>query len=278
MSIQHSRLLVGRLLHDRRSPKPHRFEYGHYWMAIDLSELAELSQSVVGFSHNQWNILSIRDRDYLDDSNRPILDKIMQVLATAPYRNAITAVTLVTSPRYFGKVFNPINFYYCYSKDRSILCILAEVNNTFSESHLYILDTPTQGSDRIIRFEHPKEFYVSPFNNLKGTYTFKMTDLTDSVDIRLNLSRDERPVVVTRFWGQAFEFTSLQMWKTVGQYPFLGLIALAKIGWNAIILKLKGIPTILRPRPSHANTFRRDGIANTVATRPIPPEDSNVTH
>ncbi len=286
MTPQRSRLLVGRLFHNRVAPKRHQFEYGHYWLAVDLDELPILSKTLLGFGYNRWHILSIRDRDYLDDSDRPIFEKVKEVLGTAPYRDAITAVTLVTSPRYFGKVFNPINFYYCYAQNREIVCILAEVNNTFSESHLYILDSPSKSNHRLVQYQHAKEFYVSPFNDLKGTYEFALSDVIDTVDIRLNLIRDQQPLINTRFWGTAVPLTSIALWKTLARYPFLGLAALAKIGFNAIILKLKGVPSIMKPRPSHINTFRRSGVAKTVGKRQSPTtldhhiiaENTHVTH
>jgi DUF1365 family protein len=54
---------------------------------------------------------------------------------------------------------------------------VAEVNNTFQERHLYILPaSPARGPRHApARFEAPKAFHVSPFNDLQGTYAFSFS-------------------------------------------------------------------------------------------------------
>ncbi len=60
---------------------------------------------------------------------------------------------LVTVARYFHYAFNPVSFYYCYDRSNALTCITAEVNNTFHEKHLYILDTPKKKTETKIVFE-----------------------------------------------------------------------------------------------------------------------------
>jgi uncharacterized protein len=50
-------------------------------------------------------------------------------------------IRLLTHLRYFGYVFNPVSFYYCFdADDRQVETIVAEVNNTpWGERHCYVL-------------------------------------------------------------------------------------------------------------------------------------------
>ncbi|KAF0517369.1 DUF1365 domain-containing protein [Gigaspora margarita] len=47
-------------------------------------------------------------------------------------------------PRFFGYTFNPVSFYYCYDIIDALKIIVLEVNNTFGEKHLYILDRDSE--------------------------------------------------------------------------------------------------------------------------------------
>lgn len=67
----------------------------------------------------------------------------------------ISRIELVTSARYFGHAFNPVNFYYCYhnseinirdtdpevnqTSNEQLYAIVAEINNTFGETHVHVI-------------------------------------------------------------------------------------------------------------------------------------------
>lgn len=68
----------------------------------------------------------------------------------------ISRIELVTSARYFGHAFNPVNFYYCYhnvadkinaadqsldstSNNEHLYAMIVEINNTFGETHVHVI-------------------------------------------------------------------------------------------------------------------------------------------
>ena len=50
---------------------------------------------------------------------------------------------MVTTPRFLRYAFNPVSFHYCYNKNNELKVIVLEVNNTFGEKHLYVLNRDT---------------------------------------------------------------------------------------------------------------------------------------
>ena len=61
-----------------------------------------------------------------------------------------------------------------HDKQGALRVLLAEVNNTFGQRHLYVLTAPGLA---VIKensiLECQKEFHVSPFCNVEGLYRFK---------------------------------------------------------------------------------------------------------
>ncbi|KAE8844435.1 hypothetical protein PTNB85_02700 [Pyrenophora teres f. teres] len=104
---------------------------------------------------------------------------------------------LVTAPRFLGYAFNPVSFWYVYDAEHQLKKMILEVNNTFGERRMYLLDgsssptSPTMPNSQPLSGaeEHEpqlpngakskftdvwmKNFHVSPFNSRKGSYSLK---------------------------------------------------------------------------------------------------------
>jgi DUF1365 family protein len=90
---------------------------------------------------------------------------------------------LITAPRFLGYSFNPVSFWYIFTKDNHLAMMILEVNNTFDERRMYLLKAgETDGTDDDVegrteetptRFKNnwAKDFHVSPFNSRKGRYS-----------------------------------------------------------------------------------------------------------
>ena len=82
-------------------------------------------------------------------------------------------IKLLSYPRFFGYVFNPLSIFYCYDKNQKLRAILYEVKNTFNEQHTYVFrSTP---SSNLIFHKCNKKFYVSPFIAMKTFYNFRLS-------------------------------------------------------------------------------------------------------
>ena len=84
---------------------------------------------------------------------------------------------MLTHLRYLGYVFNPVSFYYCYDHAGNLQTMLAEVNNTFGETHNYWLDASNRRpSTAAQRYTTPKHMHVSPFMDMRMQYDWIFTE------------------------------------------------------------------------------------------------------
>lgn len=244
-----SRIYSGKMMHARRSPVEHRFSFPFYFYAIDLDELPELDRKVRGFGYNHWKPVNLQDKDYLAGSGG-FRERLSAYIDTAP----VHRIVLVTVARFMAKVFNPVSFYYCLDAADRPVCMVAEVNNTFHERHLYIMKAdgtyPVHG-------ENDKQFHVSPFNNLDGHYTFRFSEPGDTLDIRISLIRDGETVMDAAMSGEGRELNTSNLWKTVLTHPFTAALTMPRILRQAALLHFKKkLPVFRKPEPSSPNTIR----------------------
>ena len=185
-------IFTGYVQHERLTPVTHHLQYPLYVYCFDLDELEKLDRSLPLFGYNRFRLASIYDEDYLDEGPGTIREKLIRFLEPEGYADDVATIMLVTSARYLNYVFNPVSFYYCFSREGTLVCIVAEVSNTFGERHVYI---PRKADDHPagfpLRFTAPKEFHVSPFNDMTGTYEFLFADIRRELRIRINLYRDK---------------------------------------------------------------------------------------
>ncbi|MFZ5570293.1 MAG: DUF1365 family protein [Thermodesulfobacteriota bacterium] len=215
-----SRICIGKVTHRRLAPREHSFSYPIYVYALHLSELETLDRTNFLFGHNRFRPVRINDRDYLDHGEGDIRTKLLRHLASRGVTAAIGDIVLVTAARYWNYVFNPVSFYFCHAPGGDPVCVLAEVNNTYGERHLYILTDPlARDTDGCLVFSTPKEFHVSPFNPVDGEYRFRFADIREKLDIQIQLFRRGCMVFFARLSGDFQPLTPLQLLKTLVRYP-----------------------------------------------------------
>lgn len=251
-----SRLYIANAMHARYAPVPHRFGYPVFTFAFDLDELPRLDREVRGFGYNRPALVSLHDRDYLRGEGT-IRERLMRFLREAGCDDGITRVELLTMPRMFGHVFNPVSFHYCYRADGSVRCVVAEVNNTFGERHLYILREPEGEQARFpLRFRYAKQFHVSPFNDMRGHYEFSLSNLGPSMRMTIDLIRDGEKVLTAALWGDAAPLDSRTLLGRVLRHPFRIVSNLPRIAWQACLLHYRRkLPIHRKPNPSHPLTI-----------------------
>jgi cyclopropane-fatty-acyl-phospholipid synthase len=222
--------------------------------AVELAELPMLDRDLRLFGHNRRQVFSIRDRDYLGIPEGTIEEKLRARLRGAAAKRAFTRAVLLTTPRVFGHTFNPVSFYYCYDEFDELVYVVAEVNNTFGEGHLYLLAADAKGR---IRQREPKAFHVSPFNDLRGDYDFRLEPLGDHLDIGIRLCRDEASVFDARLRGRARPISNRELLRVLMTYPLQTFLTLPRIGWQAFKLHyFKRLPVHAKPEPGSASTFK----------------------
>ncbi|MDJ0669322.1 MAG: DUF1365 family protein [Desulfobacterales bacterium] len=253
-----SLLYKGYVEHERRLPTHHRLRYPIYVYAIDLNELPGLDRHLPLFGYNRLRPVSVYDRDYLADENGTIRDKLLRQVNPWIAPRVVARVVVVTSPRYFNYVFNPVSFYYCFDPAEELVCAVAEVNNTFGEKHVYVLPVETRTSQFPARFQSAKQFHVSPFNTPGGIYHFYLADIRHELDVRIALHRQGREIMNARLWGRPIPLSPGRHLRTVLTHPVVPHLTIPRIYWQAFKLRFRRRLTYHdKPVPLSPMTIRR---------------------
>ena len=276
------------VLHARFSPRQHRFLYRIFLFAIDLDELETLHRRLRLFSFNRSNLYSFRDADFLPTSEpvhnaptpaappppRPSSLKARVVAHLASHGTDLTGgrVVLVTLPRVFGYLFNPVSFYFCYDRAGAPVAALAEVTNTFKEMKPYFLGPetrrPSPVSDRpapisvsapstpnfpsstgealasgaTFTLRTPKHFYVSPFSDVDVAFDFTLRTPAENLSIQIDDYVGAERTLTSTLTGPRRALTGARLaWFTL-KYPLLTLRIIGLIHGHAFVLWLKRVP------------------------------------
>ncbi len=255
-----SQIFTGRLFHRRNWPTEHQFSYPAYFFRFDLDELPDLNQTLPGFGYNRFSAVRIDDKDYFWRGNESLKEKITGVLHKIGYSGSLRRIEMVGFAKYLNLTFRPVTFFICYDQTDSCALLLAEVHNTFSETHLYVLQYPSRQSDSLC-FEIPKAFHVSPFFDRHGTYTVHLKDSRDRMEIAIALNKSEcgdKPVFFAQLSGQAAPLTAQSLRSTIQKYPFNCLMIMPRIIRQAFTLSVrKKLPIYPKPIPDQDFTMRK---------------------
>ncbi|MFM7283953.1 MAG: DUF1365 domain-containing protein [Betaproteobacteria bacterium] len=254
-TLHEPRLVSGHIWHCRVRPFRHDFRYRAFYLQLPLRSL-QASAAVgqrkwIGWALNRKALLSVVDRDHGD--GRPLLEWAIASLQQAGIHDADGEIWLQTFPRMLGYAFKPVSFWFCERQDGSLRAIIAEVNNTFGQRHVYVLD-PGQGA--AIRngqtLESDKAFYVSPFFEIQGRFKFRFfKSAIDGRDLaRIEYADEHGTLLLTSMGGSSARLTQAAAMLAWMRFPLFSLGVIARIHWQAFLLWMKGAKLIPRPHTS----------------------------
>lgn len=249
------------VMHARFSPRAHRFVYRIFLFAIDLDELPTLPGRLALFSLNRANAYSFRDGDFLPVGealhhssappasppgpapNPTLKDRVIAYAARHGVDLAGGRVVLVTLPRIFGYLFNPVSFYFCYDRSGAPAAAIAEVTNTFREVKPFFLRAdPNAAPQGEFRLRVPKHFYVSPFSDVDVAFDFALRLPGERLSVQIDDYVGETRTLTSNLSGPRRELTSARLaWFTL-KYPLLTLRVIGLIHWHALRLWWKRVP------------------------------------
>jgi DUF1365 family protein len=249
-------LLTGTVMHRRLRPVENRFSYGVFFLRLRLSALERTGNAL--FSLNRFNLASFHYRDHgARDGTHP-LTWIRALLAREGLACADGEVWLQCFPRVLGYVFNPVSFWYCHDRGGALRAILAEVNNTFGETHAYLLAQPdgapiADGDEMQAR----KVFHVSPFFPVAGGYRFRFGMREGLRTARIDYYSDPgaeageaaQPLLLTAVSGRAQPLRAPALLRACLTHPMMTVGVVARIHWQALRLWLRRVPFFSKPRP-----------------------------
>ncbi|KAL3424306.1 DNA-binding wrky domain-containing protein [Phlyctema vagabunda] len=205
-------------------------------------------------------------------------------------------VYLVTAAKFMGYVSNPVSFWHLYSADKQLKAFVIEVNNTFNERHMYYskanqgtsttskvpgdsdfdwgnVEKAASAFDNSIKQDPKatarftkhwsKNFYVSPFNSRKGSYSqisydplYPSMTGTGPVNttLTLNSSKAHAKLVARVFSdGPAIDPSSMTLWEKLrflAAWWWVGLATFPRTTYQALtLLTRRKMNFLLRPEP-----------------------------
>ena len=243
-----SAIYFGAVAHQRFRPKPHRLRYRLAQLLIDIDELEALAKRSRLLSHNRFNLIAFHDSDYGDRSNRPLREQVESLLHTAGITIDGGAIRLLTIPRIFGHVFNPISTWFCYTRDGGLRATIYEVTNTFKDRHFYVIPSEADNRGRI-RQRCDKRLYVSPFMDIAMQYDFALKPPDARVSLCVTGSDSDGRLIVASFIGKRDTLNDAALVRLLLSLPLMTIRVVLGIHWEAMKLWLKGIAIRRHPAP-----------------------------
>ncbi|WQF88714.1 hypothetical protein CDEST_13728 [Colletotrichum destructivum] len=292
--------------HRRTFPEKHAFTYSYLVVGIPVGWRGTYAGMVSsGVEAPSWTScfslapkpgkgwFDVNPADYLERGNghlglRGKLDAYLESQGADPAQ--YPGAYLVTAARFMGYHFNPVSFWYLYSRDDELTAMILEVNNTFGERRMYFLATDAVRSEqRLDRGDNiadpavkrpaaarmtkqwPKDFHVSPFNSRKGDYFLSATDFlgldargayTLDNTITLKSSKDH-PKIVARLFNSApaidpGSMSAPQKLAFLCRWWWVGFVTFPRIVKEASTLFFRrGLHVWYRPEPLKETIGRR---------------------
>lgn len=241
-SVDVPAIVATRIRHLRRTPISHGFDYRSASWLVDIDDLPVLP-------HLLRPMATFRAADHFPEPSQPgqtLRDRLTDHLTAAGITvpDADGRILALTSPRVAGYVFNPLSVFWCHRPDGTVSTVIAEVHNTYRERHVYVVQPDADGNALV-----PKEFYVSPFNDVSGDYRLHVPAPSSdgTVDVAITLHRRNQPPFVATLTGQARPLTTRRLLATQCRTPLAPLLVSTRIRIHGILLWLKRLPIVDRP-------------------------------
>jgi DUF1365 family protein len=223
--------------HVRAAPLRQAFTYRTYQWLVDLDALPELPR---------WlrPLATFRAADHLGDAGCSIRENVDRFLASRGIDLGGGRITMLAHARVLGYVFNPLTVYWCHNAEGALECVIAEVHNTYGERHCYLLATDARG-----RAEVAKEFYVSPFYPVDGSYQMSLPEPGERLSLTVTLHRPGEPPFVASVRGKRHRATTAELLRTAARHPWSTATVTGRIHAQGLRLYARGLP--VAPRPAH---------------------------
>ena len=234
-------VIAGTVMHRRMHPVANAFRYPAFCLRIPLSDA----------SWDRGGMVSFRTRDH-GARDGTSLDAWARALLASEGIACDGDIVLYAFPRMLGYVFNPVSFWVCRDAQRQVHAVIAEVNNTFGEHHLYVLaneDGSSIASGQTMRSR--KAFHVSPFCEVKGEYRFRFHFSEERWLARVDYFEDaaaKTPLLATSISGTV-EPMPRHAARLFWRYRWFTLGVIARIHWQAARLWMRGVPWFAKPAP-----------------------------
>ncbi len=260
-------LAVGRVWHRRNAPADHEFANDLRQVWIDPDRPEELFGRHPLWSTRRPAPIRFRRPDYYDGGTGPIGPGIRARLAERLGRTPGGPVRMLTQPRTWGWLFNPISIYVVWDDQQRtgstgpVGAVLEVTNTPWKQRHHYAVALDADGDRSTTSFD--KALHVSPFLDEDYVYDLRLgqRDGGRVVDVALDLHRPAptarepgsvttvttTPVVETRLLTTLQRPTVRAMTAALYRTPLPTHRVSLGIHWHAARLWSKRVPFVAHP-------------------------------
>ncbi|MDX6277120.1 MAG: uncharacterized protein QOJ72_1248 [Nocardioidaceae bacterium] len=228
-------LVEGTVSHTRRTPLRHRFTNRVYQWLVDVDELPRLPGALRPFS-------TFSAADHIGDPHDTIHANIERFCKAQGVDISGHRVLMLANARVLGHTFDPLSVFWAIAPDESLTCIVAEVHNTYGERHAYLLQTDEDGRQTV-----DKEFYVSPFFTVDGTYDLQFKLTAGQISSTIILRQGGDAVFSATFRGTPRPATARRLSKLLIKMPLITHRTSLLIRIHGVWLWIRRLPVVTRP-------------------------------
>lgn len=251
----------GLVRHRRTRPATNSFEMSVPMIWIDPDRPHDLFDRHPLWSCRRPAPVRFRREDYGGTADRgPLGDGVRRDLAAVLRRRPDGPVRMLTQPRTFGWLFNPITFYFAWERPTDDpVGVVAEVTNTpWKERHRYSV---ALAPGRPLRASFDKQLHVSPFLDTSCRYEMRVEAGERRIDVGLDVHHvdsagrtNDGPVLRTSLVLDRTDGVRSDLTSAIIRRPLATHRVSARIHMEAVRLWLARVPFIAHPR--HATSER----------------------
>lgn len=254
--VNTSGILTGTVRHRRDRPEQHRFTYQMWHVLLDVDELDRLDEHVTGFTYNRPGAASFRDTDHLGPIDLPVREKLRRFLAGQDVELPAGRVLLQTSLRVLGYTFNPVSWFWCHDTGGELALVVAEVNNTFGDTHCYVLDDLEPLGEHTVVAQRQKVFHVSPFMDIDDHhYRFLLRPPSldpapgERVAVHMDVSDADGHLFDATVGQVRQPLTTRSLWQQLLRMPWVTFKTILAIHFEALFIWRRKAAFRSRPEP-----------------------------
>lgn len=237
------------VVHRRLRPRANAFRYRVAYLRLGLGDLARAA--------NRWlkvdraGLVAFHRADHGRRDGADLEAWLRGLLSDHGLAEACDGpAELMTLPRMLGYVFNPVSFWFCRDRAGGLRAVLCEVNNTFGESHCYLVHHPDHRPLQPDEwFDGRKVFHVSPFLPVDGSYRFRFRCDSERIHVDVNYHDAEGLMLATSVGGRLEPLTAGAVVRRFLGNPMMTIGVVARIHWQALQLWRKRVKFHAKPEP-----------------------------
>ena len=241
----------GVIRHRRYTPFEHFFSYPLFMVYVDISKVNKILETSLIWNVNKPALISFYRKDYHGEPTKPLDKAVRDTIYKKTGKRINGPIRILTHLRYFGFCFNPVSFYYCFNtSDSKLEMIMAEVTNTpWNERYSYIIDKKMlSGSKKNLVAELEKKLHVSPFWGMDHQYEWLFSEPDESLLVNMKNFKSGMKVFDATLTMKRKALTIKNLLISVLRFPFITLLVVYRIHWQALKLWIKKAPFF--PHPS----------------------------